>query len=228
MQFKGFLLPSRKIADIWVHAFNICTVNSRFYCNKSSSRNPYEVLGLKTTCSTKDVKKAYIKLCKELHPDMKPGDASQHQKFVDLNKAYITLVNAENRKQFDNKTDNSSPRYAYRTVYKKASGPFDQGHWQTEEAWYEKDDYQQYYHRQRNSNPAKPLSNKWIVFGCFLLVIIGSILYFSAYSFATNYTLSKTDEKSRKISENYQDTRKRALDNGKEEQLERLKKRWNI
>ncbi|KAF8784655.1 dnaJ homolog subfamily C member 4-like [Argiope bruennichi] len=227
MQCKSILVHSAKISEIWYHSFNVFCVTSKQCRNYSRSRNPYEVLGLEKTCSTRDIKKAYIKLCKELHPDAKPGDDSQHKKFVELNNAYTTLVNSDSRKQFDQKSD-KAPHKVYQGVYRKAHGPFDQGHWQKEEAWYEREDYKQYYRQQSSSRPLKHLSNKLIVYGCFVLVIIGSAMYFSAYSFATRYTLNKVDERSRIISENYQDTRKNALDGGREEQVEKLKRRWNL
>ncbi|GBM20497.1 DnaJ subfamily C member 4 [Araneus ventricosus] len=227
MQCRGILFPSARISEICYHSFNISCVTSKQCRKYSCSRNPYEVLGLEKTCSTRDVKKAYIKLCKELHPDAKPGDASQHKKFVELNNAYTTLVNSDSRKQLDQKSDGGGPHEVYQGVYKNAQGPFDQGRWQKEEAWYEREDYKQYY-RQQSSKPLKHLGNKLIVVGCFVLVVIGSIMYFGAYSFATRYKLSKVDEKSRRISENYQDTRKNALDGGREEQVEKLKRRWNL
>lgn len=44
----------------------------------------------------------------QLHPDMKPGDNTQHKKFVELNNAYTTLVNTESRREFDLKNSESS------------------------------------------------------------------------------------------------------------------------
>ncbi|GFX84832.1 dnaJ subfamily C member 4 [Trichonephila clavipes] len=227
MQWKNALLPSLRVSDVFLQNFNFCLLNLRRCSKNASERNPYDVLGLKTSCSTKDVKKAYIKLCKELHPDIKPGDTSQHKKFVELNKAYTTLVNVENRKQFDQESSSPS-RDTYQGVYRQASNPFDQGHWPKEEAWYEKENYRQYYQQQNKSTMVKRVKHSWIVFGCFLLVLVGSIMYFSAYSYATRYTLHKVDERSRRISENYQDTRRNALDGGKEERLEKLKRRWSM
>ncbi|GFT66651.1 dnaJ subfamily C member 4 [Nephila pilipes] len=227
MQCKSVLSPSLRVSNIWLQTFNVCFINLKWYSKNSSDRNPYHVLGLKTSCSTRDVKKAYIKLCKELHPDMKPGDPSQHKKFVELNKAYTTLVNVDSRKQFDHDSENTSYD-TYQHVYRKTSSPFDQGHWQKEEAWYERENYQQYYQQQGKLSKVKRVKDSWIVCGCFFLVFLGSIMYFSAYSYATRYTLQKVDERSRRIRENYQDARSNALDSGREEQLEKLKRRWSI
>ncbi|CAL1287473.1 unnamed protein product [Larinioides sclopetarius] len=190
MQCRGVLFPSAIISEIWYNSFNISGVSLKQCRKYSRSRNPYEVLGLEKTCSTRDVKKAYIKLCKELHPDAKPGDASQHKKFVELNNAYTTLVNSDSRKQLDQKSDSGGPHKVYEGVYKNAQGPFDQGHWEKEDAWYEHEDYKQYY-KQQSSKPLKHLSNKLIVIGCFVLVFIGSIMYFSAYSFQLRQKMGK-------------------------------------
>jgi DnaJ-class molecular chaperone len=40
----------------------------------STSRNPFEVLGVSTEATVEEVKEAYRFLCKELHPDTHPGE----------------------------------------------------------------------------------------------------------------------------------------------------------
>ncbi|KFM71905.1 DnaJ-like protein subfamily C member 4, partial [Stegodyphus mimosarum] len=226
-----------RVFDVWTripNAFN--TVLIKRYRTRSRRRSPYEVLGLKSTCSTQDVKKAYIKLCKELHPDKKPGDQSQHTKFVELNDAYSTLVNVDSRKQYDEQyaavTSKTHDNFYWRHQ-RKASSPFKQpqGSWDHERPYYEREEYMEYICRSQKKYPANiayRIKNIWIVMGCFVLVIAGSILYYSAYSYATNYTLHKVDQRSKRISEQYNDTRKNTLHNGKEEQIEKLRRKWNL
>ena len=44
-------------------------------------RNPYEVLGVAATASADDIRGAYRKLAKKLHPDLNPGDKGAEEKF---------------------------------------------------------------------------------------------------------------------------------------------------
>jgi DnaJ-class molecular chaperone len=63
--------------------------------------NPYEVLGVARDASAADIKRAYRKLAKELHPDLNPGNKAVEQKFKEVSQAYGILGDAEKRKRFD-------------------------------------------------------------------------------------------------------------------------------
>jgi DnaJ-class molecular chaperone len=64
-------------------------------------RNPYEVLGVARDASAADIKRAYRKLAKELHPDLNPGNEAVEQKFKEVSHAYAILGDADKRKRFD-------------------------------------------------------------------------------------------------------------------------------
>lgn len=64
-------------------------------------RNPYEVLGVARDASDEDVKRAYRKLAKELHPDLNPGNKAIEQQFKEVSQAYGILGDSEKRKRFD-------------------------------------------------------------------------------------------------------------------------------
>lgn len=61
----------------------------------------YKVLGVPRTASTTEVKKAFRKLARELHPDKKPGDKTAEARFKDVNEAHAVLSDPEKRKQYD-------------------------------------------------------------------------------------------------------------------------------
>jgi len=61
----------------------------------------YSVLGLSRDASKDDIKKAYRKLSKELHPDKNKGDKESEQKFKEVNEAYEVLSDEKKRKQYD-------------------------------------------------------------------------------------------------------------------------------
>ena len=64
-------------------------------------RNPYEVLGVAATAPAADIRSAYRKLAKKLHPDLNPGDKDAEEKFKEVSAAYGLLGDEEKRKRFD-------------------------------------------------------------------------------------------------------------------------------
>jgi DnaJ-class molecular chaperone len=64
-------------------------------------RNPYEVLGVPRTASAADIKRAYRKLAKKLHPDANKRDPKAAGKFAELNSAYEIVGDETKRAAFD-------------------------------------------------------------------------------------------------------------------------------
>src|SRR4051794_9989196 len=64
-------------------------------------RDPYEVLGVSKGASQEDIKKAYRKLAKKLHPDANKKDPKAATKFAELNGAYEIVGDESKRKAFD-------------------------------------------------------------------------------------------------------------------------------
>ncbi len=62
--------------------------------------DPYQVLGVGRDAGAGDVKKAYRKLAKKLHPDVNPGDTKVEQHFKEVAQAYAIVGDPEKRKQF--------------------------------------------------------------------------------------------------------------------------------
>jgi len=58
-------------------------------------------LGVPRDASKDDIKKAYRKLSKELHPDKHKGDKDKEHKFKEVNEAYEILGDESKRKQYD-------------------------------------------------------------------------------------------------------------------------------
>ncbi len=64
-------------------------------------KDPYEVLGVARTATADEIKQAYRKLARELHPDVNPGDKRSEERFKEASAAYDFLSDAGKRGQYD-------------------------------------------------------------------------------------------------------------------------------
>lgn len=64
-------------------------------------RDPYDVLGVSKTADEAEIKRAYRRLAKKLHPDANADDPKAQDKFAELNTAHEILSDKDKRAQFD-------------------------------------------------------------------------------------------------------------------------------
>jgi molecular chaperone DnaJ len=64
-------------------------------------RDYYEVLGVERGADEAEVKKAFRKLARQLHPDANPDDPHAEEHFKELAEAYEVLSDADRRRTYD-------------------------------------------------------------------------------------------------------------------------------
>jgi DnaJ-class molecular chaperone len=61
----------------------------------------YQTLGVAKAATEKEIKQAYRKLARKLHPDLNPGDKTAESKFKEINEAHEVLGDPEKRRKYD-------------------------------------------------------------------------------------------------------------------------------
>ena len=89
-------------------------------------RNPYEILGVTKSASADEIRSAYRKLAKKLHPDLNPGDKKAEEKFKEVSQANELLSDNEKRAKFDagliDASGNEKPQQQQRDFYRNYAG----------------------------------------------------------------------------------------------------------
>jgi curved DNA-binding protein len=65
------------------------------------AQNYYDRLGVNKSASEKDIKAAYRRMARKLHPDVNPNDERAQERFKKVNEAYEVIGNSTHRKDYD-------------------------------------------------------------------------------------------------------------------------------
>ena len=69
-----------------------------------ATQNHYETLGVPTSASLEEIRRAYRILARRYHPDVNPGKSSE-EKFKLIAEAYRVLSDEAKRREFDHELD---------------------------------------------------------------------------------------------------------------------------
>ena len=92
-------------------------------------KDPYEILGVVRTASPEDIRKAYRRLAKKLHPDLNPGNKESEERFKEVAGANDLLSDPDKRKRFDSgEIDASGSERPRQRFYKDFAAEAAAGH----------------------------------------------------------------------------------------------------
>jgi DnaJ-class molecular chaperone len=93
------------------------------------AQDPYSELGVSRTASPDDVRKAFRKLAKDLHPDRNPGDKAAEDRFKRVSAAFDIVGDPEKRAKYDRGEIDADGREAAPPGFRGAGGgsPFGAG-----------------------------------------------------------------------------------------------------
>jgi molecular chaperone DnaJ len=67
----------------------------------TTTKNYYEILGVKKNAAVAEIRKAFRKLARKYHPDVNPGNKSAEEKFKEISEANDVLSDPKKRKIYD-------------------------------------------------------------------------------------------------------------------------------
>src|SRR5216117_86236 len=86
-------------------------------------RDPYDVLGVSKSASAAEIKSAFRRQAKKLHPDANKHDPRAAARFAELNAAYEILGEADKRKAFDRGEIDAEGKPRFRGFEGAGAGP---------------------------------------------------------------------------------------------------------
>jgi len=199
----------------------------------SSQQTHYEVLGLESSCTTKELRDAYMTMSKKLHPDLAPGS---HTQFVQLNEAYQTLSRPHRRAMYDaglRRTRMGPPPPGHphwtRGGWVETTGPGEKPFWDS--SIYSMRD------RSADGGPFKPYygirglkktSNWPIAVFCLLFMGLGIIVQTVAIKSTHEKAASYIDKKNQRLFSHYMESKNNAIDTKDKSKLEHFLKSRSV
>jgi DnaJ homolog subfamily C member 4 len=188
----------------------LLSINRFITLSAISHLSYYEILGVKTDCSEKEIREAFVRKSKLNHPDLQKNVAAKSSKeFIKVMEAYKVLSKAHSRANYDlhlqgidrmNYVSKSSYHEPWKAeTLRKATSP-------------------DYY----GVKGLKKMSNWKIVMACVIFCAVGSVIQAVAIRKSFTFKRQEMIDRSAVASENLAKARDNANKFSVEEQLERL------
>lgn len=88
----------------------------------AANKDFYQVLGIKRSASAEEIRKAYRRMARKLHPDVNPNDKAAEERFKDVQEAYDVLGDPKKREFYD-----KAGFFNEQAFQQGAAGPFGGG-----------------------------------------------------------------------------------------------------
>lgn len=189
-------------------------------------RNHYDILGLKSDCTQKEIRDAFVNLSKVHHPDTNQQKAKTTQKatlesnkeFIRVMEAYRVLSKGHSRANYDRSLQGvDTVNYVRKDTYYEP--------WKVDPMRYTDGSGRDEYYGIKG---LKKVKNWKIVVICILFCVAGAMVQgFIIVGSSSMYRSNRQvpDVKSAAYSAEYQETRRKALENGNAVQFENMQKR---
>uniref|UniRef100_A0ACD5UK61 Uncharacterized protein n=1 Tax=Avena sativa TaxID=4498 RepID=A0ACD5UK61_AVESA len=100
----------------------------------AKGRTHYEVLGVGAGASRAEIKAAYRRLAREVHPDAVGAGAGADEGFIRLHAAYATLADPDERARYDRDVVAGASAGIFRRAAAAGTG-YRRRTWETDQCW---------------------------------------------------------------------------------------------
>lgn len=204
----------------------------------------YDILDVDYSATPEQIRAAYVKKSKELHPDLNPNKPRTHEKFIQMTNAYNTLIKETSRRDYDLSLSAFLEREKrYRSTYsshttarssrRPGSGFYqpeaDEHVFWDETIWSMRDKSKDSEFKDKPYYGMKGLKrqpNSYILVGIVVWILIGCSIHFLLLSKARDYAKNAYDKRDIKFHNFYMERRAKAKLHGNELQMQLLKDQY--
>lgn len=219
----------------WNGLFSVFSRRGIFLCSALSIKNHYEVLGVPKNASKRDIKTAFVGLCKAHHPDVSINrgiNSDNNTSFNEINDAYSTLIDPVKRSMYDHELSTITTYMNKHKYYQYAGShgysdianskwPFTAEHYSSSNSG-----FKHHYHGDFPGGINSRIYTKRDHARVVGYLVLLTILVTGFHSFRINHTHKEfqraSEEESRRNHEIYKGVRERAKSRSLREQLETL------